>query len=135
LQLRRAEKYADQHLFDISGWHRQYNGMNASDRAHAFPDGRHHSSVRVHRHQHSHRRKRFHYRPEALGKEDWGWRLTDVDFRQLLARKGLVRLALVLLFVGLPLAGLQLSIWLLGSEQVHKWLMENGPDALMRFVR
>lgn len=109
--------------------------MNVSDRAYALHDSGHGSNVRVHRHRHSHRRKRFHYRPEALGQGDWEWRLTDVDFRQLLGRKGLVRVAMVVFFVGLPFAGLQLAIWLLGGGRVTNWLMENGPDSLMRFVR
>ncbi|MDH7501106.1 MAG: hypothetical protein QHJ82_00115 [Verrucomicrobiota bacterium] len=71
----------------------------------------------------------------AIGTGDWDWRLADVGFRELLARKGLARWAVIVLFAGLPLAGLQLAIWLLGSDRVHNWPLENGPDALTRFVR
>ncbi|NLH72232.1 MAG: hypothetical protein GX456_04190 [Verrucomicrobia bacterium] len=126
---------AIKYLFDISGWLVHYDGMNAGDHTYASPEPGHSGSVRVHRHRHSHRRKRFHYRSEALGRGDWGWRLDDVGFRQLLAQKGLVRWAVVVLFAGLPLAGLQLAIWLLGSDRVFNLLLEEAPEAMTQFVR
>lgn len=122
-------------MFDIPGRFVHHAGMNASDRTHDLPGPMHHPNVHVHRHRHSHRRKRFHYRPEALGEGYWDWRLADVGFRELLARKGLARWAVIVLFAGLPLAGLQLAIWLLGSNHVHNWLLGNGLDALTRCVR
>ena len=92
-----------------------------------------------HRRRYVHRRRRFHYRPEALAgnpppAHDHAQADDSPEARHEASLRAMILLAIAILLLTLPFSGLGVSALIFGADKTARWLSECGLNSFVSWL-